>query len=144
MLAFKPSYLLLDECANEEEPGFQKLYTSIACLYIAAKLQNRVDQFSCSFDYFQSLTRQCKSYATLMELYQLAEDEFVWDEGWYKQLEQYILQQIGFRFPKVTPACSTQLVFSWAILNGAAISKSLWCALNKLASQLTCLAFQSK
>lgn len=43
MHAFKPSYLLLDACVNEEEPGFQKLYTSIACLYIAAKLQSPID-----------------------------------------------------------------------------------------------------
>lgn len=84
MLAFEPDHLLSDETS---EFGFQKMYTSIACLYIAAKFQDTQGSFTYSFDYFQSRTRQCKSFRALLSIYQLAEDEFVWDEGWYQQLE---------------------------------------------------------
>ncbi len=91
-------------CDPDEFPS-QILYIAIGSLYFSAKVNENI--FT-SFKDFQS--RQTKSLKRLLEIVCLPESDYVWDEGWYFQLEKAIFQEIGFRSRMLTP-CDASYCF---------------------------------
>lgn len=71
------------------------------------------------------MSRSSKSFSKLLEMYELANEDFCWEEGWYTMLETNILNELGFRILRSTPQDTSQLILrKWYTSSGESFDKS--------------------
>ena len=130
---------------EESQHQFQKLFRTIASMYIAVKKQESPDKHDGYFNIIDRKSRQCRSMPPLLRLYNLQLHEFGWADGWYNNLEMRILEEIDYRITALVPeTISTQVLALLLIHYGTKMRNSLWLCLCKLSRSIQELAYLRK